>query len=157
MKFKFSGVSNGNWRIESENPEIFVEMYFFNPMRGNRFIFNVHGKRFGFQPVAEFGQNGSKKMPDDTWVHLFGKICCKIIGADVETKSEVEVTNTYEFENADEQELVLSLFSLALANFGDLSNTGEKITAKVQYSQKVQNEIARGNYLAGSKASPDMF
>ncbi|MGX1197551.1 hypothetical protein [Parvibaculum sp. MBR-TMA-1.3b-4.2] len=136
-------------RIESDDPEVFVEYLAAHREEGDEFILHMQGKKIGFRTADFWKDDTSERMPDGTKVWSFDWVACRVVRWDYETRKPVTLAKEYRFSSKEEQDEVLRTFADALAVFDGNRKPDDpaSIKARVEFTDRMKACIEAGELL----------
>jgi len=144
MKFQFNRDAG---RIESDDPEIFVEVAGATQFGPIEFVLHWHGKKLGFGLA---GARRSESAPEVT-IWFVDSLCQKIKRTRLLPCSSdsrlVLLTNCYAFVDEDEQNAALSLIEAALSAYGGGTASSNRKSGKAIFTDSLKRRLSSKDFI----------
>jgi hypothetical protein len=143
MKFRYD---KANWRMVTDDPEIWVEYWGPERERGKGFVLAWKGKRIGFREP----DNRVERVPNgDNSRHVWtiGEVGDDVRGWDDDREQEVYKARAQKFHSREELQEVLGLVVDAMSVFSGRHETLDPDAIEVHFSHSLELKIESGELI----------
>lgn len=139
-------------RIESENPEIFVE-FLRGERQGSTYVLNYFGRRFAFTTGFGSDKEFYRLRDDGSHVTVINHVCHEISGWPCEESNwkKWAVVAAQRFKTREEQDQILGWFLESFPYWEDVMEYPD-YWADPEYSPTVLANIESGAYIKSSRS-----
>ena len=143
-------INPSTFNVESDDPGVFMTGgHNWSPEMGRQFVLHVGDAAYGFRTSEDNEKQKIENLDDGTVIWWFDDILCKLYERMKGGRLQL-VTNRYSFENAKEQELILSLFFKAIQAYdlGVVAGIKQEPKSKGFLTPRAEQQIVSGKFLA---------